>query len=177
MKRFFRWVVAILIAIPVGIYLLLFSKSTPLRHRDLTPERLRMLIETFFFRGADRATITIGIDDNPQRALTFEKYILSQIGGPNRVGLRTELRSSLLGEDYAGVRDALLARGTPFEEISPTQVQGENALRIDLGEDVERAAGITELVFRDAWRVSLERECYLFATRIFLGNARVGWSS
>ena len=151
------------------VYWLFIREATPLKHRDLTRERLSTLMQMFYFRGADKAELFIEAQADQRRLVTVRK----RIERVNTVHLDLEADLAASSEAYMQFKDGLASRGLPCEEVpgSPTGTVRILVRRLDdaVGVDVV-------MTLASAANVSLEKDCYLYARRVSANSrARIGW--
>jgi hypothetical protein len=68
----------VLLAVTVAVVgWLLFKRPRPLKHRGLTAERLRSLVDALYFRGFDGGELRVGLDGAPEPIVRLTKRIVS----------------------------------------------------------------------------------------------------
>lgn len=117
---------------------------------------LRYLLSHGVYKAGIRGSLTVCVRVAPERRLVFTKYIREPAGA----GFEAEFPLEAWSEPYyAALRDELVRRGVPHGEVA--RATGP-ALTFDFGRDFGLAHAVTRLLFEDAMRMGVARDCIAY---------------
>jgi hypothetical protein len=163
------YLISLALLVTVVLYFLLGS-PIPLKKRDITPQRLRQLVQMLYHRGADGADMRIRVQRD-SRAMSIEKYIIRD----NEVGLKCRFPLRGLSKEQSRALATLLTRCNAW---SSDQVidESQEFVVADCGSNTDLVTHLVQLFFADVLNVTLETDCFAYLTQIHPQDVRVGWS-
>jgi len=146
------WIIA---ATMIALIIVFYWWATGPGENELdSPDKLPIMLRYLVNQGIDGAWVRIQVRDDPDRQLTFVKYVRQR----NDVGFR-----SLFSErtddaaEFERFRDELSSRGIAYHDVDGEW--GRRGLSIDYVHDLGLAHLVTRLLFEVVWNVRIEKEC------------------
>ena len=137
------------------------GEAAPIRHRDLTSNRLQELIGLFLQQGFDGATLSVQESDTGR----FFQLRKEQTG--DQVRLRSDFPYTSWSEPYYDQFRRSLARFrvsvTETSGVADLDMKGNvsKTLTLDFGQDTVAVAQVIEHLFRDIYAVNLATDAEL----------------
>jgi hypothetical protein len=148
-------VLAALGVIGLGIVAFWYFGSKPVKHRNLTPERITTLVEMLLERGADGGALFIK-ERGGARFVQFAKYV----GHAGRVGIQTDFPLAPWSEPfYEGVCRCITKLGLTSREMNTGREDTKRFLTVDFGRNVKQATAFITCVVEEVFALSLVRDC------------------
>lgn len=161
----------IALALVGGFYLFLWiADLVPLKHRNLTQQRLYRLVEALYFRGFSNGTMTIRVAGRRGAELTVQKNIVKDDHVLLSVDVTDPLVVSPAQELSGELGIAAGLSGTPSYSTT------HRGIRVDFGNDLRLCEQFLRRFAERAWNVDLQRDGYAVLKNVAAGNYRIGWS-
>jgi len=165
------YVVAVLVTVVI-LYFLVKSPS-PLKHGDLTSEKLRSLVEALYYRGFEGASAVVKHRREATALLIITKHIIAD----DNVVLRAHIPLDERKRPQQQLT-AELARRYPTFNMGSTKSPAEsNQMTGELGNDLDGAVRLIETVVKDVLQIDLQRDCQIYLENVSERFVRIGWSS
>jgi hypothetical protein len=144
----------------IGVAALLYGtlsvlSKIPMRHRNLTPERVRALLLTLATRGEEGSFLLLRIRSD-ERFIQFKRY------GSTRGdwGLRSDFPNAPWSRMYFDqVHDLAEKGGYEYARTRTTEGDVAEFLTLNFGQDIQAAVEFATTVSSQIYAVSLERDC------------------
>jgi hypothetical protein len=151
------------------VYVLFVKKPTPLKHRDLSPERLLKLVQVLYFRGFDGAELLL----RQQRVDAPGLRIVKRIVADNDVSLSGEVVFDARMDAYQRFLSQLRGLGTRFTEVGRDT---RFVVSMEFGNDMAEVCRVARALF-DALDTDVQRDGYLTLHSVSERHVRIGWTS
>ncbi len=149
------WIAAVLAGVIVVAWGgLTVAAKIPAKHKNLTPQRLKWLLDALLYRGADGAFLLIRVRRG-ERFIQFRKYIARK----GVVGIQSDFPRAPWSEPYFDtLRSRLQTEGIEVEMTPAVGGATSGFLTMDFGRDTGKAASIATMMLQ-VLQVDPERQC------------------